>query len=226
MARSVMKTFYLALGAVALIGGAAIWMARGGSSGSEGVTSVSSAALASVGEYEGYVEGSDSALVEVVEFADFQCPACARFTILSGSDIRTGLVERGLARWRFHDFPLPNHQHAIPAHHAAACADEQGQFWAMHDQLFFNQGRWARDARPTRRFREYAQAIGLDVDRFEACMESDRYRARIEAGKNEAVALGINSTPSFLIGDMIVAGALPYDSIRTLVEKAAARAAQ
>lgn len=218
-----MKVFYLALAGIAIVGAAAIWMARS-RSGGEGVTSVTSAALASVGDYEGYVRGSDSAPVEIVEFADFQCPACARFTILAGSEVKASLVDRGLARFRFHDFPLPIHANAMAAHLAAACAGEQGQFWAMHDQLFYNQGRWSRESRPGRRFREYAQALGLELDRFDECVSSERQRARMEVAKTEAMALGVGSTPSFLVGDVLVPGALPYDSLKTLVEKAAARA--
>ncbi len=225
MARSTnMKVFYAALALIAMAGIAAIWMARARSGGGGGVTSVTSAALASVGDYEGYVIGSDSAPVEIVEFADFQCSACARFAILTGSDVKVGLVERGLARWRFHDFPLPIHDNAMAAHLAAACAGEQDQFWAMHDQLFYNQGRWSRASRPNRQFRQYAQAIGLDTRQFDECVDSERQRARIEAAKNEAVALGVGATPSFLIGDMLVTGALPFDSLRTLVEKVASSA--
>lgn len=220
-----MKVFYLALAGLAIVGVAAIWMA-GSRPGGDGVTSVTSAALANVGEYEGFVLGGDSAPVEIVEFADFQCPACARFSILTGPDVKASLVDRGLARLRFHDFPLPIHANAMAAHLAAACAGEQGQFWAMHDQLFYTQGRWSGESRPGRRFRQYAQAMGLDLDRFDECVKSERQRARIEVAKNEAMALGVGSTPSFLIGDVLVPGALPFDSVRTLVEKAAGRATQ
>jgi protein-disulfide isomerase len=220
-----MKLFYLALVGIAAVGVAAIWGARRSINGA-GATSVTSAALASVGEYEGFVLGSDSAPVEIVEFADFQCPACARFAILTASDVKARLVERGLARLRFHDFPLPNHGNAMPAHLAAACAGEQDEFWAMHDQLFYNQGRWSRESRPARRFREYARAIGLEMGQFDECMKSERQRARLEVAKAEATALGVGSTPSFLVGDVLVPGALPYDSLKVLVEKAAGAAAQ
>lgn len=220
-----MKLFYGALAVIGAVGVAALWTARTRGA-DDGPTTVSSAALAAVGDYEGYVLGSESAPVEIVEFADFQCPACARFTILTASDVKAGLVEGGLARWRFHDFPLPIHQHAPLAHHAAACAGEQGQFWGMHDQLFYNQGRWATESRPGRRFRDYAQALGLDLGRYDDCMGSGRYAARIEQAKREAIELNVTSTPSFLIGNQLVAGAIPYDSIKVLVERAAARASQ
>ena len=226
MARSMnLKFFYLTLAVIAAIGVAAIWTARA-RSGAGAATTVSSAALASVGDYEGHVMGSESAPVEIVEFADFQCPACARFVILAGSDVKAGIIDKGYARWRFHDFPLPSHDKAPIAHHAGACAGEQGKFWAMHDQLFYNQGHWSRDGRPLRRFREYASAIGLDVGRYDDCMKSNRYAASFEAAKNEAVALGVSATPSLLIGGVLVAGSLPYDSIKALVERAASNASQ
>ncbi len=215
-----LKVFYGALGIIALGGVGALLLARN-SSTQGGPTTVETAALAAVGDYEGYVMGDESAPVEIVEFADFQCPACARFTILTASDVKARLVETGLARWRFHDFPLPIHNHALAAHHAAACAGEQGRFWEMHDQLFYNQGRWSRERRPTGLFRGYARAIGLDVKQYEDCMDSNRYAARIERAKQEGVELGVNSTPSFLVGDQLVSGAVPYDSLKVLAERAA-----
>ena len=219
MARQVkLKPFFLGLGAIAVIGVGAIWMAWGG-----GSAPTEAAPLpVSAGSFEGYVLGSDTAAVEVVEYADFQCPACARFAILTAPEVKAQLVNTGRVRWRFMDFPLPSHDKAELVHHAAACAGEQGGFWAMHDVLFRNQGAWVRSRRPKQVLRDLAEAIGLDVKQYDDCMGSNRYAARIAATKADAVAVGVSSTPSFVIGGLLISGHLAYDSVVTLVERAEA----
>ncbi|NIM52114.1 MAG: thioredoxin domain-containing protein [Gemmatimonadales bacterium] len=211
-----LKPFYVGLGVVAVAGIAAIWWAKEGGSEARAVDPVP----VSAGSFAGYVLGSDSAPVEIVEYADFECGGCAYFAILTGPDVKNRLVSTGRVRWRFRDFPLPQHRNAPAAHLAAACAGEQGRFWEMHDHIFFNQGAWVSDNRPARRFRDYARALGLDLDQYEACMDQQRYAARIQASKDEGVALGVNSTPSFIIGDILIPAALSYDSLVKLVERA------
>lgn len=223
MARQVnLKPFYLGLAALGVAGAGGIWWAKSQAGGS-GPAVVDPAPVAG-DAFEGYVLGSEAAPVEIVEYADFQCPACAHFAILTGPDVKQRLVATGQVRWRFMDFPLPMHPHAPAAHLAAACAAEQGRFWPMHDQLFFQQSDWSSSRRPERRFREYAGAIGLDVARYDACMEERRYAGRIQATKEAGVARGVGSTPTFVVGNLMVSGSLPYDSLKTLVERVQRRA--
>lgn len=217
MARRVTtKRFYLGLGALALLGVGAIWYAR--ATGGAGPITVSGPVELGAA-FEGYVLGADTAPVEVIEYADFQCPACASFAILHAPDFKAGLVNTGRVRWRFRDFPLPQHDRAPLAHHAAACAGEQGRFWEMHDQLFFNQGAWARDRRPERVVRELATAAGLDLGRYEECMESGRYAARVAATKAHGISLGVNSTPTFIIGERLFPGTMSAQEIATQVRR-------
>lgn len=216
-----LKPFYVGLAVIAVVGVAAIWMARGSSAPAE-VAPVPLAGAA----FEGYVLGSDTAAVEIVEYADFQCGACASFAILTAPDVKAKLVNTGRVRWRFLDFPLPSHDKAPLAHHAAACAAEQGQFWPMHDALFFNQGAWAQSRRPERVIRDLAELVGLDVGRYEGCMDANRYAARIEATKAEGASVGVSATPSFLVGRLLISGALPFDSLLSLVERAEANRSQ
>jgi protein-disulfide isomerase len=162
--------------------------------------------------------GAESAPIEIVEYADFRCPACAAFTILQGPDIKQRLIATGRARLRFRGFPL--HQESLLPHHASECAGEQGLFWEMHDQLMQNQSRWMTDTRPLGMFRDYAEAIGADIGSYNECMQEGRYASRLLATKDEIVALGLGGTPTFDIGSYRVVGALPYDSVRALVELA------
>jgi protein-disulfide isomerase len=219
MAQSVnLKPFYVALGIVAVAGGAWIVSSRGGGP-------VTLPEIVSVQAYPGYSIGSDSAKVEIIEYADFECPACAMFTILTSPDVKSRLVNSGRVRLVFRDFPLPIHSKAAAAHLAAACAGEQGQFWAMHDQLFYNQGAWVR-GRERSLFDDYAQAIGINTGEFGQCMKDQRHVDRIAATRNEGQQLGISSTPSFIIGDQLVSGAISLDEIIALVERAEMAAEQ
>jgi protein-disulfide isomerase len=222
MARSTnLKPFYIAFGALVVVGAGAIWLARRNSAPVPvGPMPVNTSS------FSGWVLGSDSAPVEIIEYADFGCGACGIFTVLNAPDIKQRLVNTGRVRWRFRDYPIPSHAASPAAHMAAACAGEQEQFWPMHDVIFGNQSNWGRERRPERRFRDYARQMGLDMDRFDECTESQRYAAQIDAAKQEGVAVGVHSTPSFVIGGLLVAGALAYDSLVVLVERAEAAVRQ
>lgn len=215
-----LKKFYLIFAALAVVGAGAIWMARGRNSEPIEVGPVPATA------FPGYVLGSDSAPVEIIEYADFGCGACATFAVLTGPDIKSRLVSTGRVRWRFRDFVGPSHQNSLDAHLAAACAGEQGQFWAMHDQITFNQQRWMRDRRPDRAFRDYARAIGVDVGRYNDCVDDQQMVVRFEASKREGLDLGVTATPSFVIGGRLYIGAMGYDSLVTLIERAEAAGGQ
>jgi len=219
-----MKYFYAGLAAIAVAGTVAILMAsRGG--GAPPVQVLDEPFNLGTSAFPGYVIGSDSAPVEIVEYADFTCAHCATFTILHGPTIRNRLVETGLARLRFRGFAL--YQISLLPLNAAACAGEQGKFWEMHDQLMFNQNSWLGNGEDltarslNRAFRDYAQASGVDMDRYNACVEEGRYNNRIIATREEISASGIHSTPTFDVGRFRAVGMISYDSLRTLVEKAA-----
>jgi protein-disulfide isomerase len=218
-----MKLFYGGLMAIAVVGVGMIFFARtqGGARGAPQDVPVNPGAA-----FEGHVMGSDSAPLTVVEYADFVCPACAQFAVLTAPDIKQRLVATGQVRWVFRDFPLDHNPNSMPAHHAAQCAGEQGRFFEMHDQLYFNHGRWVTERRPQGRFRDFARTIGLDVGRFDDCMASGRYVARLEQAKQDAAAAGVNATPTFDIGGQRVSGALLYDDFKRYVDRAAGAGAQ
>jgi protein-disulfide isomerase len=193
------KRFYIVLGIVAVIGAALLVYAATKPEDRPALAQADVEALAATDTFPGYVSGSDSARVEVVEYADFECPHCARFAILQMPDIRTRLIATGRVRWRFRDFPLGFPWSTLSAH-AAACAAEQGRFEAMHDQLFFRQREWgSSSANPQRLFRELARQTGVDVGRWDACMSAQRYLGRIEASRQEAIRRGASGTPTFFI---------------------------
>jgi protein-disulfide isomerase len=173
--------------------------------------------------FHGYVEGSKDAPVEITEFADYQCPFCQTFATLQMPTIEDRLINSGRLRWRYRDFPLQQHQFSRLAAHSAACADEQGKYWAQHEQIYQGQSEWAaaRDAGPL--FRNYARTVGLDLGRYDSCMKSGKYAGRIQASYNEGVQLGVSSTPTLLIGNRLYRGRLDSDAIIKMVDSLAPR---
>lgn len=175
--------------------------------------------------FRGYFLGSDSAPVEVSEYADFQCPACQAFETVQFPSVRQQLIETGQVRWRYRDFPLVQHPHSRVASHAAACANDQGKYWELHALLYEHQSEWFGKRDASGSFRDYARTAGLDVAKYDECMQSAKYAGRIQASVDEGTKLGVASTPTFLIGSRLYAGALSSDSLRTLVRALSAKPA-
>ena len=173
--------------------------------------------------FRGYLKGSADAPVEITEYADYQCPFCQTFATLQMPTIEERLVQTGRVRWRYRDFPLEQHKFARLAAHSAACADEQGKYWNQHQRIYEGQPEWstARDAGPI--FRNYAKAIGLDLNRYDGCMKAGKYAGRIQASYNEGVQVGVASTPTLLVGGRLYKGRFDSDAITKLVDSLAPR---
>ena len=217
------KPFGVALGVIAILG--VLALAYAVMRPKRGATDVD--LKADPAQARGYLLGDSTAPVQVMEYADFECPACGTFATLTEPDIRKGLIQTGKVSWRYYDFPLPMHKNTWDASNAAACADEQGKFWQMHDMLFANQDRWNGEATssPKDAFKGYAQSLGLDVPKWEACYDADRYRSRVASNRAESERRHVESTPTFIIGGKMVAGALTYDQFMKYYEDAAKAAA-
>ena len=217
------RPFAIALGVIAIVGILALaWTVM---RPKRGVTEVD--LKADPAQARGYLLGDSTAPVQVMEYADFECPACGNFAALTEPDIRKSLIQTGKVSWRYYDFPLPMHKNTWDASNAAACADEQGKFWEMHDMLFANQDRWNGEAtrNPKPQFKGYAQSLGLDMPKWEACYDADRYRSRVASNRAESERRHVESTPTFIIGGKMVAGALSYDQFMKYYEEAQRAAA-
>lgn len=177
---------------------------------------------ATAGPPQGYLIGKADAPVKIEEFADFECPACGRFATITEPDVRKRIIDAGLASLTFYDFPLPQHRNSQPASNAAACANDQGKFWEMHDQLFGAQDQWNTEATDNPRpfFVKYAQTIGLDGAKFESCYDARTHQKRIEANFAEGERRRVNSTPTFMIAGNRYPTALSYDELKKAVDSA------
>jgi protein-disulfide isomerase len=115
----------------------------------------------------------------------------------------------------FKDLPLPSHEHAMAAHEAARCAGSLGRYWAYHDKLFASQPQFERAD-----LIRYATDVGLSREKFTACLDAHRFAPQVEADVEQARALGVRGTPTFVINGRVVAGALPVEDFRTLINEA------
>src|SRR5690349_12262760 len=216
------KAFFWLLGAIALIGVAALGYVASKPKSSS-VQTVETTDTTNAGPSQGYLIGKVDAPVKIVEFADFECPSCAGWATITEPDVRTRIINAGLANLTFYDFPLNMHRNTLGASNAAACADEQGKFWQMHDRLFQAQDEWNGEATeaPKPFFQRYASEIGLDVPKWEACFDARKYQKRIAANLADGLRRGVNSTPTFVIGNRLYPGMRTYDELKHLVDSLA-----
>lgn len=194
-----MKRFYALLALVAIVAVVLIWKSTQTGSGAALTPADASPVAVSAADsaFPGHFLGSDSAPVEITEYADFQCPHCGQFAVVQFPTIRQQLINTGLVRWRFRPFPL-GWRWSVPSALAAECAGEQHQYWEMADALFEHQAEWVNTTKGALgKFRDYAGSIGLDLDAYDACMDAQRYAGRIEASHDAGVAHGVDGTPTF-----------------------------
>lgn len=217
-----MKGFYTLLGGAAVIGAATIgYLTLRKPAVSIPANPVITAADTS--GFHGYYLGSDSARLEVTEYADFQCPACQQWATVQFPSIKERLIASGKVRWRYRDFPLEMHPHARVAAHVAACASEQGKYWEMNEKIYSWEGDWPSRSNPIGIFSDYAKALGLDIAKYDACMNSGKYAGRMRASYLEGIAAGVNSTPTFLINGRLYAGGrdVYYDMLKAMLDSIA-----
>ena len=143
----------------------------------------------------------DDAPVVVREFADYQCPACARFSEAS-QRLKEEYVDTGKVRFVYFDLPLQQHQNAMPAAQAARCAGDQGAYWEMHDELYDMQTEWSGSGDPVATFSRYASDLGLEERRFRRCMNTELHREAVEQSLRVAMQLRVTSTPTVLVDNV------------------------
>ena len=193
-----MNRFYVVLAVLAVVLGIAVFALLKSGSGAPAAAAGPPPAVVDDG-FRGHTLGDSSAKVEITEYSDFECPFCANFATIQMPTIKEQLIATHKVRWRYRDFPIPGHAYGRFAAHAAQCAGEQGKFWEMHDQLFYHH-QWAQTGKdPSRLFRDFARAIGLNLDRYDACMKSGRYASRIEFSHQEGLNALVDGTPTFYI---------------------------
>jgi protein-disulfide isomerase len=168
-------------------------------------------------EQERMSEGTPSAKVTMVEFGDFQCPACG-----AAHPIVKQIVSEYKDRvyFIFRNFPLPMHPNAPLAAQAAYAAGIQGKFWEMHDKLYESQDEWAeKSGGPAKEtIVGYAKDLGLDLAKFNDDLNKNVGNAKIQKDQNDGYQLGVNSTPTFYINGTKFAAVMTYDQLKKEID--------
>jgi protein-disulfide isomerase len=139
--------------------------------------------------------GDPDARVAIIEFGDYQCPICNQHANQTLPQIVENYVKTGKVRYFFKDTPVEAiHPQALKASEAALCAGEQGRYWEMHDRLFQNPMALAMTE-----LSKHALAVGLDVPRFQQCLDKNEYADQIRKGIQDAVKSGVRGTPTFYL---------------------------
>ncbi|GAA3525415.1 hypothetical protein AFL01nite_13630 [Aeromicrobium flavum] len=163
--------------------------------------------------------GDVDAPVVMIEYSEFQCPFCGKYSRETAPKLVEKYVDQGLLRIEFRDFPYLGDESDLAAR-AARAAAEQDSFWPFHERLFAeqpppNSGRLDRE-----RLSGIAKDLGLDTDRFLKDMDSDEVAAAIKRDRDEGMAIGVTGTPAFLINDRVLMGALPTEDFVETIDAA------
>lgn len=180
---------------VVLLFGGIYFLSRGSFSTSPQV--IESTTVSQIDYSKGEKIGSDSAKVKVVEFSDFECPACLTAEPFA-KRIRSS-YQPDQVQFIYRHFPLMQHRHSRVAAALAEAAGQQGKFWEMHDKLFETQTQWSPMDNATAFFMDLVKQLDLDETKIRQDMESGAIKSKVEADTAEANRLRINQTPTFLV---------------------------
>ena len=170
------------------------------------------------------IRGTETAQVWLVEVSDFQCPFCKQWHDETFAKLDQEYVKTGKIKIAYLNFPLTRiHKNAQIAAEAAMCAGVQGKFWELHSALFQTQSRWAEAKTPIVVFDSLAHAAGVNLKTWDGCMASHAMAKLIEADRDRSAKAGVESTPTFFVGDRALAGAYPVDTFRVAIDQALAK---
>jgi len=160
---------------------------------------------------------TSSAAITLVEFGDYQCPACGVYD----SMVKKIVEEyKDSVNFVFREYPLPNHKNAMITAQAAVASGKQGKYWEMHDVLYARQEEWSQSEKAKELIRKYAKELELDMDVFSQDLESEEVKKVVQAGIQDGKALGVNSTPSFFLDRIKITNPANYEDFETLIQEA------
>jgi protein-disulfide isomerase len=173
---------------------------------------------------DGRALGLTGAPVTLEIWSDFQCPACKQLVDTIEPRLVDDYVADGRLRVTYRDFAFLG-QESTDAAVAARCADREGRFWPFHDYLFANQSGENRGAFSRDRLASIAERVGLEMAGYRACLDDGAIRQAVADELDEGRALGVNSTPSLLVGGRLFAGVPDYGQLSAAIDAALAEAA-
>ena len=172
---------------------------------------------------KGRIAGDSAAKTWVIIASDFQCPFCKQWHTESYKQFIDEYVRTGKVKVAYINYPLGQHQNAVPSAQAAMCASAQNKFWQYHDALFDTQDKWEKMPDPRPVLDSIARQVGVNFDEWSKCVDADTMLPLIFADRDRASTAGVQSTPSFLIGGQVIAGAVPLSELEAVVDSAIAK---
>jgi protein-disulfide isomerase len=162
-----------------------------------------------------YLPASSSAKVTLVEFGDYQCPACGTYAPF----VKQLLTDfSGKINFVFRNYPLSQHTNAPISSDAAEAAGLQGKFWEMHDKLYETQNDWSSSTNPESIFITYAQDLGLDINKFKTDIDSATVKNKVQSDTNDGNTVALTETPTFYLNGVKVANLTgSYADLKSLV---------
>lgn len=163
-----------------------------------------------------WVKGNPDGEIQIVEYSDFQCPACKAYSDMIIEPLMKEFSNH--IAFAYRHFPLKSiHPNSTEAARAAEAAGMQGKFFEMHDILFANQAEWSALYAPSPQFEAYAINIGLDIDQFNTAMASSEIAKKVDDSFDYSESIGLNSTPSFFLNGKKLDNPGSLEEFRTLI---------
>ncbi len=166
---------------------------------------------------EDFVLGDQNAPVTVIEYGDYQCPFCGKFFKETEPTLRENYIKTGKVKFVYRDFAFLG-QESTWAANAAQCAGEQGKFWEYHDYLYSNQNGENKGAFSKNNLKNFGAVLGLDKDKFNLCVDSDKYLSKIKEETKTGGEAGVQGTPASFINGILYAGALPLSTFTGVID--------
>jgi protein-disulfide isomerase len=162
-----------------------------------------------------YLPASTSATVTLVEFGDYECPACGVYSPL----VKQLLTEfTGKINYVFRNYPLPQHKNAPITSYAVEAAGLQGKYWEMHEKIYASQADWSNLSDPKDLLIGYAKDFGLDVVKFASDLSSQTVKDKVQNDTNDGNTIGITETPTFYLNGQKITLGGSYDQLKSAVD--------
>lgn len=170
-------------------------------------------------ESAGHKLGPDDAVVKIVEFGDFQCPACAQ-AVADFEQAQTNNPQT--VQIIFRHFPLPTHKNGMNSSLAAEAASKQNKFWPMYNLIYANQQQWENLDNPLDTFTNFAKELSLNIDQFKKDYQSSDTKKAVEADRDYGLALEVDRTPTFYVNKTKLTGGRTAEDWQKLIDAAKA----
>lgn len=162
--------------------------------------------------------GDPNAPVKIIEYSDFQCPYCGKFTLDTEQQLIDAYIATGKVYFEYHSFGVFIGAESGRAAEAAYCAGDQNKFWEMHDIIFANQNGENQGAFTDKRLTAFANKLGLDMGKFNDCFTSGKYANQVQQDGAAGQQAGVKATPSFTINGTLFEGAQPFSAFQTAID--------